>query len=93
MSAFSHYTILMFNSSTVLKHFVVVLVYIFGIIYVMTGKSKRDQNPYEIVRKQKPRGLFRKFVPVGSITVAKSLVAGVDVCLQNKLPIIKFWTK
>ena len=31
----------------------------------------------------------RKLVPVGSIAVDKSLVAGIEVCLQNKLPIIK----
>ena len=31
----------------------------------------------------------RKLVPVRSTAVAKSLVAEVDVCLQNKLPIIK----
>ena len=31
----------------------------------------------------------RKYVPVGSIALDKSLVAGVDVYLQNKLPIIK----
>ena len=31
----------------------------------------------------------RKLVPVGSIAIDKSLVAGIEVCLQNKLPIIK----
>ena len=30
----------------------------------------------------------RKLVPVGSIAIDKSLVAGIEVCLQNKLPII-----
>ena len=34
-------------------------------------------------------GECRKLVPVGSIAVDKSLVAGIEVCLQNKLPIIK----
>ena len=32
--------------------------------------------------------ICRKLVPVGSIAVDKSLVAGIEVCLQNKLPII-----
>ena len=31
----------------------------------------------------------RKLVPVGSIAVDKSLVAGIEVCLPTKLPIIK----
>ena len=35
------------------------------------------------------RTTCRKLVPVGSIAVDKSLVAGIEVCLQNKLPIIK----
>ena len=35
-----------------------------------------------------PSLFCRKVVPVGSIAVAKSLVAGLDVCLQNKIRII-----
>ena len=30
----------------------------------------------------------RKLVPEGSIAIARVLVAGLDVCLQNQLPIV-----
>ena len=36
-----------------------------------------------------PIEFCRKLVPVGSIAVDKSLAAGIEVCLQNKLPIMK----